>query len=89
MFDWDEGNLRHVAEHGVSPEEAQEALLDPRRVPAPAYRVCGEHRRAVLGATLAGRVLFVVFTHRTGQRRVVTARDATARERGRYRRRRK
>ncbi|MBI2939718.1 MAG: hypothetical protein HYY04_04705 [Chloroflexi bacterium] len=27
MFDWDEGNVDHIAEHGISPEEAEEALL--------------------------------------------------------------
>jgi uncharacterized DUF497 family protein len=32
-FIWDEGNLAHIAEHGVRPEEAEEALLgDPTDV---------------------------------------------------------
>jgi hypothetical protein len=26
MFDWDEANTTHVAPHGVSPEEAEQAL---------------------------------------------------------------
>jgi uncharacterized DUF497 family protein len=87
VFDWDEGNLDHIAEHSISPEEAEEALLDPRRVPAPVYQISAERRRAVLGTTSTGRLLFVVFTHRRGRVRVITARDATARDRRRYRRR--
>ncbi len=85
-FDWDEGNIDDIREHGVDPYEAEEALLDPCRIPAPAYQVSGEVRRALLGATVGGRLLFIVFTHRRGQIRVITARDATARERRRYRR---
>jgi uncharacterized protein len=84
-FDWDDANVDHIAEHGISPEEAQDALLDPYRLPAPAHRVRGEQRRAVLGATVAGRLLFVVFTRRGVSIRVITARDATDRERRRYR----
>jgi uncharacterized DUF497 family protein len=84
VFEWDDGNLDHIAEHGISAEEAEEAVEDPRRTLAPAYGVAGERRRAVLGATVAGRLLFVVYTHRGGRIRVITARDATPRERRRY-----
>jgi uncharacterized DUF497 family protein len=85
MFDWDESNLDHLAEHGITGEEAEQALLDPWRLSAPVYQVTGERRRGALGATAAGRLLFVVFTHRDGLIRVVTARDASARDRRRYR----
>lgn len=85
MFDWDEGNLDHITQHGISPGEAEETLLDARRLPAPAHRVDGERRRAALGSTFAGRLLFVVFVRRGGVIRVVTARDASVRERHRYR----
>jgi uncharacterized DUF497 family protein len=27
-FDWDEANLRHVARHGVTPEEAEEVVAN-------------------------------------------------------------
>ncbi len=86
-FDWDEANLEHIARHGVSPLEVEEAVTDPRRLGVPAYNLRGEVRWAVLGATEAGRVLFVVLTRRHGRIRVVTARDATPREKRRYRRR--
>lgn len=86
-FEWDDGNSSHLAQHSVRPEEAEEALLDPRRIPAPAYQALGGgRRRAVLGATVNGRLLFVVFTHSGSRVRVITARNATARERHHYQR---
>ena len=86
-FDWDDANIDHIAAHHISPEEAEEALRDPYRIPAPAYRVAGERRRGVLGSTEDGRLLFVVTVRRGAAVRVVTARDATASERRRYRER--
>ena len=87
MFEWDEHNSTQIEEHGLSPEDVEEALLDPRRLGAPAYNVAGEERRAVIGATSAGRLLFVVVTRRGDFVRVVTARDANEWEKKRYRRR--
>ena len=84
LFDWDEANAQHIAEHGISQEEAEEAVLDPQRVPAAVYQVSTERRRGLLGATWAGRVLFLVFTRRVGRVRIVTARDASPREKRRY-----
>ncbi len=45
----------------------------------------GEHRRALVGGTLAGRVLFVVYASREHAVRSISARDADAGERRRYR----
>ena len=84
-FERDEANEGHIARHGITPEEAEEALEDPRRIGVPAYDADIE-RRAILGATIDGRVLFVVFTIRRGRLRVVAARDATTTQRRRYRR---
>lgn len=73
----------------MEPDEAEEALLDPRRIGTPAYNVAAERRWAYLGATELGRIVFVVVTRRGGRIRVITARDAEAAEGRRYRRRRK
>jgi len=86
VFEWDEGNLDHVARHGVSPEEAEEAVLDRRRVSVTPRTGSGERRWAIVGATGDGRRLWVRFTRRAGQWRVVIARDASPTERRRYRR---
>ncbi len=85
MLDWDDGDERHIREHGVEPDECEEALLDPRRLAVAAHRVEGEQRGVALGATESGRILFVVFTRRGGAVRVVTARDADVRQKRRYR----
>lgn len=85
MFDWDEANIGHIAGRGISPAEAEEAVSDPYRVPAPAYRAGTEQRRAVLGRSEDRRLLFIVTTRRGASVRVVTARDATDGERRRYR----
>jgi uncharacterized DUF497 family protein len=63
----------------------EEAFYDPRRIARSAYNTPAERRSAIIGATTAGRLLFVVFTLREGLVRVVTARDATPAERRRYR----
>jgi uncharacterized DUF497 family protein len=71
-FDWDEANIGHVARHGVSPEEAEQVILnDP--VDLEMEIVAGEERYLNLGATMKGRVLLVVTTWREDRVRVVTA----------------
>lgn len=80
-YEWDAGNLRHIARHGVTLTECEEALVDPQRVPGAAHAgPTGEARWAVVGATVAGRVLQVVYTFRGAVYRVVTAHDATPRQ---------
>ena len=87
MFDWDDSNLGHVDRHGVEPDEAEQAILDPDRVSASAYNVAGERRWALIGATEGGRLLFVVYTRRGSLIRVVSARGATDQNKRQYRRR--
>jgi uncharacterized DUF497 family protein len=82
MFDWDDGNLDHIAEHGVQDWEVEEAYEDRGRWPIPAYG----GRSAFVGRTEDGRLLVVIYESRGGQLRVVTARDASAREQRNYRR---
>ncbi len=92
-FVWDDdadasGNVVHVWEHGVTPSEAEEAVLDPRATPAQERSVRGERRYTIIGATAAGRILVVVFVLKEDALRVVTAYPAKERERRRYRHRR-
>ena len=86
-FDWDAANIDHIARHSVEPDEVEAAFADPRRMAEEAYSVPGERRRAVIGVTDAGRLLYVVYTMRRGAIRTVTARNANARQRRRYGRR--
>lgn len=43
MFDWDESNADHIAEHGLEPEDVEDALLDPGRIGTPAYDAGANH----------------------------------------------
>ena len=71
-FDWDEGNMGHLARHSVLPEEAEQVILN-NPVDLGLEIVEREERYLNLGATLRGRVLLVVTTWREDRVRVVTA----------------
>ena len=88
-FDWDDEIEDHIAKHGVTPDEVEDAMVDPRQIADVAYSTPTERRYAIIGATEAGRILFVVFTLRRGRIRIVTAFNAPRRARLCYRRRRR
>jgi uncharacterized DUF497 family protein len=76
LFDWDDANILHLAEHDVMPEEAEEVVLgDP--LDAGFDVVNSEERRSYLGETDEGRILRVLITMRGERIRVLTAFDAS------------
>jgi uncharacterized DUF497 family protein len=82
-FDWDAGNVEHIRRHKVTREEAEQALQGwPVEVDTQVRN--GEVRVLVLGPTEKDRLLAVVFAVRRQAVRVVTARDASRKERMRY-----
>ena len=76
MFDWDDDNIQHIAEHGVTQEEAEQVLLND-----PVYGGTQEHeseeRFVEVGVTDAMRMLVVITTMRGELTRVVTAYPAS------------
>jgi uncharacterized protein len=72
LFDWDDANILHLAEHNVAPEEAEELMLgDPIEV---GFEVIdGEDRWSYVGETNDGRILRVVIAIRGNRTRIVTA----------------
>ena len=71
-FDWDAENIAHIARHGITPREAEEALtLDP--IDIRTQQVGDEERFSQLGITRQLRVLYVVATWRNEKVRVVTS----------------
>jgi hypothetical protein len=80
LFEWDDANILHLAEHGVAPEEAEDVMLgDPLEV---GFEVVdGEARWSFVGETSEQRILRVVITVRGGRMRVVTAFKPSARGR--------
>ena len=87
VFEWDDANVQHIAEHHVTPDEAEEVFADRRQFSVPAYHTPTERRAAIVGATEEDRVLYIVYTRRADRIRVITARDADPILWRRYRRR--
>ncbi len=82
-FDWDSGNLNHIARHGVTREEAEQAVvIEP--LEAEVQLDASENRVICLGRTNSGRLLTVIFTERHGKTRVVTAYDMTKEQQQMY-----
>lgn len=71
-FDWDAANTQHIARHGVTPEEAEEAvLIEP--LDAGVQQHESEERMLCFGRTKSGRLLTILYTERRGKTRIVTA----------------
>ena len=81
-FEWDWGNVSHLWEqHQVRPFEAEEAMKDSNAIKGsdePHSQT--EVRFSVIGKTGKSRILFLVFTIRSGHIRVLHARDVKRKE---------
>lgn len=83
QFDWDPANREHIRRHGVTPDEAEQAVRnDPLELGAAFHE--NELRRMLLGPTDAGRLLTVVLTERKGRVRIVTIYPANRKQRKLY-----
>lgn len=86
-FEWDHGNLRKSKDkHDVSPEEI-ESVFD-LKLGVPIGRqilpVVDEERLNIVGPSVDGRMISVVFTMRDGRVRPISGRDASRKERKLY-----
>ena len=82
-FEWDSVNIVHIAEHRVTPTEAEEACYNKPLI----FRSRLE-RYYVLGRTDNGRYLTVIIAPKNKNIvRVITARDMSDTERQRFYRR--
>ena len=83
-FDWDEKNEDHIAEHGISVSEVEEAVLFRK----PVYQRTGEGKYIAYAVTEDGRYLFIVFVIKDSARiRVISARDMVGNEKRYYKKR--
>jgi uncharacterized DUF497 family protein len=55
-----DGNVEHIAQHGISPEEVEEVLFDPDSSEA---RSRSSGAQITFGMTSSGRYLAVVWEH--------------------------
>jgi uncharacterized DUF497 family protein len=72
QFDWDEQNIGHLANHQISPAEAEQVILN-RPVDLKSELRNGEERVPHVGETDAARILVVITTLVGKKVRVVTA----------------
>ena len=71
-FEWDDNNIEHIARHGVFPDEVEDVAFDDD----PWIRKGRKGTRYMLGYTVAGRYLFVVYVLKgKGIARVITSMD--------------
>ena len=84
IFDWDAANVEHIARHGVTPRECEQAY---RNGPLVIERQKRKHerRRLCLGETNTGRLLTFVIMERKGKIRFVTAYPMQPQQREIYR----
>ena len=85
-FEWDRAKAAaNLAKHGVSFEEASTVFGDPlSSTVADPRRSQDEERFAILGMSTRGRLLAVFYAERGERIRIISAREATRRERGDY-----
>jgi uncharacterized DUF497 family protein len=85
-FEWDRSNSEHIARHSVTPDEAEEVILnDHLYAPGTPDIINGQERWKVYGETIGQRLLVVIFTPVSKMRiRVVTAYEMNRSERRDY-----
>jgi uncharacterized DUF497 family protein len=78
VFEWDQANLGHIAQHNVRRDEAEQVFLgDPLDTEMQFSDASnGEERLLKLGETAKGRILQRITTWRRGKVRVISAWDA-------------
>lgn len=85
-FLWDSGNLdKNWAKHKVKNTECEEVFFDKKKVQfKDVLHSDKENRFILLGKTKKDRLLFIAFTLRDDEVRVISARDINKRERKLY-----
>ena len=86
QFTWDPGKAAaNLSKHGVSFEDASTVFRKPlaKVLPDPTHSE-QEQRSLIIGHSAGGRLLLVVFTESGDRIRIISARDASARERREY-----
>jgi uncharacterized DUF497 family protein len=83
-FEWDDNNIQHIARHNLSPDEVESVAFDDE----PWIKKGREGTRYMLGYTVSGRYLFIVYVLRgKGTARVITAMDMDEKTKKLYKKR--
>ena len=83
-IEWDENNIwKNEIKHGVTAEEIEQSFNNPPLVIYPHKKYTD--RRVLLGRTIGGRYLFIVYQHKSKETaRPIHARDMKKNERKIY-----
>jgi uncharacterized DUF497 family protein len=85
QFTWDPAKAAaNLRKDGVSFEDASTVFRNPLAKVLPDPTHSEEHRSLIIGHSARGRLLLVVFTETDQGIRLISARDASARERREY-----
>lgn len=85
-FEWDSGNIdKSYQKHGITPNEAEEVFLDTEILLLEDKKHSEEEERfEAIGRTVKGDILFLAFTTRSNNIRIISARKANKKERSHY-----
>ena len=85
-FQWDKGNIdKSYQKHGITPNESEEAFLDAKAIILKDIKHSSKEKRySLIGRTTVNKLLFVVFTLRENKIRIISARKANEKEKGKY-----
>ena len=82
---WDPAKARsNIEKHGIAFSDAEPVLFDPYGITTEDDRSYIEQRFVTIGMDALGRILVVVYTHRSESIRLISARPATKREQKDY-----
>ncbi len=83
-FEWDDSNIEHIARHNISPDEIEDVAFEDK----PWIRKGREGTRYMLGNTVTGKYLFIVYMLKgKGIARVITAMDMDEKTKKLYKKR--
>ena len=81
QFEWDEGNREKLKKHVVETKESEEAFFDTKKVMyKDVLHSTKEERFILLGKTKLKRLLYIVFTYRKQNVRIISARNINKKE---------
>jgi len=86
VFEWNAAKAKaNIHKHGVAFDEAATVFLDPLALTFPdACHSGAEEREITIGHAAGHRVVFVAHSRRGNRVRIISAREATRREREQY-----
>ena len=85
VYEWNAEKAKaNIRNHGISFDEAATVFLDPLALTFPDPHHSGEEREITIGYTAGHHAVFVSHCQRGERIRLISARDATRRERRDY-----